>query len=113
MNAKPRYEYLDVITGLLIIHMIIGHTLQWGGLYNKGTFYDPVCQALFFFMPWFAALHIKTHNTASQSRHNVSGAISGAGGNRGDNTLNNIMAAETHTRLVARGGRNNQEIKSE
>lgn len=54
MNAKPRYEYLDVITGLLIIHMIIGHTLQFSGVYfEEGNFYEPVTQALAFFMPWF------------------------------------------------------------
>ena len=50
---RARADYLDVISGLLIIHMIVGHILQFSGLHGTGIFYDHVSRVLFFFMPWF------------------------------------------------------------
>ena len=52
-EKKGRADYLDVISGLLIIHMIVGHTIQFSGLYGTGVFYDNISRVLFFFMPWF------------------------------------------------------------
>lgn len=51
--TKQRADYLDVISGLLIIHMIVGHILQFSGLHGTGIFYDNVGRVLFFLMPWF------------------------------------------------------------
>lgn len=62
--TKTRFEYLDVISGLMLIHMILTHTLQFGELWGK-TNYNYVSYALFFFMPWFyfkAGLFIKHRN---------------------------------------------------
>lgn len=53
MPTKQRLEFLDACSGLMLVHMIIGHVLQHGGLYRQGIPYDYVLTALFFFMPWF------------------------------------------------------------
>lgn len=44
---EPRDFSLDWISGLLILHMIIGHIAGWVGIDYV------VNQILFFFMPWF------------------------------------------------------------
>lgn len=67
-GTKTRFEYLDVISGLMLIHMILIHTMQWGGLWGK-TSYNYVSQALFFFMPWFyfkAGLFIKHRDNVGE-----------------------------------------------
>lgn len=38
---------LDIVCGVLIIHMILWHISQWTGINYEGN------QALYFFMPWF------------------------------------------------------------
>lgn len=53
-DVKPRVQFLDTISGVMIIHMVVGHALQFGGIHATGTWYDNyVSLALFFFMPWF------------------------------------------------------------
>lgn len=53
MAGKTRFEFLDVISGILILHMMLVHVTDFGGVYAKGFFYDYVAQLLFCFMPWF------------------------------------------------------------
>ena len=55
LQASRRKVFLDVVSGLMIVHMIMGHVLQHSGLwYVEGDqWYRPVRMALFFFMPWF------------------------------------------------------------
>lgn len=49
IQSRNRLEYLDVISGLLIIHMILGHT----GLGRNLPAYSTISRILFFFMSWF------------------------------------------------------------
>lgn len=49
---KQRYNYIDCLSGILIIHMILGHIMQWVSL-KDSIFYIWSQRLLFFFMPWF------------------------------------------------------------
>ena len=49
---KQRDKSLDALCGVLIIHMILGHILQWTSL-KDSIFYIWSQRLLFFFMPWF------------------------------------------------------------
>ena len=49
---KQRYNYIDALSGILIIHMILGHIMQWASL-KDSIFYIWSQRLLFFFMPWF------------------------------------------------------------
>ena len=51
--SGQRYFYLDVISGVFIVQIIVMHVLQFSGLYNTGTAFDVWDSLLFFFMPWF------------------------------------------------------------
>lgn len=48
-----RIWYLDLISGLFILQIVLMHILQWSGLWGMGTFFDYWDKAFFFFMPWF------------------------------------------------------------
>ena len=48
-----RISYLDLISGLFILQIVVMHILQWSGLWGTGTFFDYWDKAFFFFMPWF------------------------------------------------------------
>lgn len=47
---RGRDNSIDVVAGLLIVHVILGHIFQWA---HMNSFYAPVNRALIFFMPWF------------------------------------------------------------
>ena len=52
MNTKKRNYSLDFASGILIIHMILGHIFQWTSLTNNFLYKD-LTILFFFFMPWF------------------------------------------------------------
>lgn len=47
---RDRDNSIDIVAGLLIIHVILGHIFQWA---HMNSFYAPVNRVLVFFMPWF------------------------------------------------------------
>ena len=47
---RDRDNSIDVVAGLLIVHVILGHIFQWA---HMNSFYAPVNRVLIFFMPWF------------------------------------------------------------
>lgn len=47
---RARDNSIDVVAGLLIVHVILGHIFQWA---HMNSFYAPVNRFLIFFMPWF------------------------------------------------------------
>ena len=54
-NSKAghtRDDYVDALSGILIIHMIVGHIFQWSSL-TDSPLYSWMQRILFFFMPWF------------------------------------------------------------
>ena len=53
MTTKKRIDFLDAITALMLLNMMIVHTFSWGGQKSADTFYAPISSVLFFFMPWF------------------------------------------------------------
>lgn len=48
---ENRQTHIDIIAGILIIHMILGHCIQYTDMRNI-ILYD-IMNALYFFMPWF------------------------------------------------------------
>ena len=51
-HNRGRNESLDFISGMLILHMIYLHILQFSGIDRTGNVYS-MTRYLFFFMPWF------------------------------------------------------------
>jgi fucose 4-O-acetylase-like acetyltransferase len=50
-SLKHRDNSIDVIAGILLIHMVLGHVFQFAKL-TDCRFYHWM-DVLFFFMPWF------------------------------------------------------------
>lgn len=71
-----RKTYLDALSGLLIIHMILGHVFQWAGLTDY-TFYKWQTTILFFFMPWFFFKSGMLHNSNRTIKEILSKSING------------------------------------
>ena len=51
IKSNARNYTLDAIAGLLILRMIYGHMVGYAGL--KNSFLFEICNALYFYMPWF------------------------------------------------------------
>lgn len=51
-NLNKRDYSLDVVCGIFIIWMILGHVFQWSHL-TECLFYKSLSQLLFFYMAWF------------------------------------------------------------
>jgi len=49
---KKRHEYIDLISGIFIIQIIIMHILQFAEKYQNDIF-SAIMHVSFFFMPWF------------------------------------------------------------
>ncbi len=71
-----RKTYLDALSGLLIIHMILGHVFQWAGLTDY-TFYKWQTTILYFFMPWFFFKSGMFHNSNRTIKEILSKSIDG------------------------------------
>ncbi len=53
-SSRNRIEYIDWLSGLLIVHMILGHISQSAYAdVEKAAFFEIINRLLFFFMPWF------------------------------------------------------------
>lgn len=53
VQNQNRDTYIDAVAGLLIIHMIMGHAIQWAHLTDSDAVYLFFQKVLGFFMLWF------------------------------------------------------------
>ena len=61
-----RESYIDAVAGLLIVHMIYGHVIQWAHLTETDALYLFFQKVLGFFMLWFcfkAGMYFKSKKT--------------------------------------------------
>ena len=51
-NNKSRLEFLDVVGGVMVVWMIIGHVFQWSN-WTDCNVYTTSSRIFFMFMAWF------------------------------------------------------------
>ena len=52
-NQENRLQYFDIISGIFIIQMVLFHIFQFADYYENNSWFYPIHNFFFFFMPWF------------------------------------------------------------